>query len=233
VERIGDLVYRTFERVLDLVAQMGLPLAIAAWGSVFVASVGLALVLRRHSLRGRVRAPLLVAALSLVAHLADYLVTLRMSPDLSLEMNPIWRVVADTMGLAVAKWYGLTGKLLLAVLSFECFALYLVQREALFPREASGFLSFCRELGRTDGRSRAVRLANLRVFFLYLFALVHPICLYIAFLNGLVDRPAFDRMPSVPAVLVLYLLALTALYFLSNYRLFRARGGGVPAGVLP
>jgi hypothetical protein len=228
MERISDLLNRIFEKALVYVAQLGLPLAITAWFSVFFTCIAMAFVLKRYSLRGRLRAPIIVAILSLAAHLADYFVTLKMSPDLSLEVNPIWVIVLEKMGLTIAKWYGLTGKIMLAVLSFEFFALYLIKRETLFPENATGFISFCKNLGRRGNKTKLVRLSNLTVLFLYLFALMNPICFYIAFLNSLVDKPLFDEMPSVPIVLICYLLVLTAAYFIDNYRVFINRGSLVP-----
>jgi hypothetical protein len=52
----------------------------------------------------------LVGSMALAGNLAAYFVTVRHSPDLALEANPLWRNVLDHFGLRIAKWYGLSGK---------------------------------------------------------------------------------------------------------------------------
>jgi hypothetical protein len=144
-----------------------------------------------------------------------------MSPTLAMEANPIWRIVIDSFGLRLALAYGLSGKLLLSVLSFEFFAYYLVQRERLYPAGVGGLRSFWGSYGRTGNGYQAVRGANLVNFFCFGFALLSPFVVYVALLNSLVDHPAYLRLPSMPTALVLYLGALAASYPLVTYRAFR------------
>jgi hypothetical protein len=200
---------------------LGVPLAILAWATVFFGAAGMAGVLARHSLRACFLPALGVGAFALFAHSLDYWVTLRMSPTLAMEANPIWRIVIDAFGLRLALAYGLSGKLLLSVLSFECFAYYLVQRERLYPTGADGLRSFWGAYGRTSSGYEAVRWANLVDFFCFGFALLSPFVAYVALLNSLVNNSAYLRLPSMPAVLVVYLGALTASYPLVTYRAFR------------
>jgi hypothetical protein len=223
-ERWDGAAYAALEVAFAFVERLGLPLAILAWATVFFGAAGMAGVLRRHSLRACLLPALGVGAFALFAHALDYWVTLRMSPSLAMEANPIWRIVIDAFGLRLALAYGLSGKLLLSVLSFECFAYYLVQRERLYPTGAGGLRSFWGAYGRTSSGYEAVRWANLVNFFCFGFALLSPFVAYVALLNGLVNHPAYLRLPSMPTALVLYVGALTAGYPLVTYRAFRRTG---------
>ncbi len=161
-----------------------------------------------------------VGSVSLCAHLLDYAVTLRMSPTLGAEGNPIWRIAIDHFGLPIAKLYGLTGKILLAVLASEFFALYLIQRVELFPDRAEGFRSFWRGFGSARaGRSR-VQWRNLVNFFSFSFALLAPFFFYVALLNSLVESPVYLRFPAMPLVLAFYLGVIVVAYFLTTYRAY-------------
>ncbi len=219
--RWDEAAYSALELAFACAERLGLPLAILAWGSVFFGAVGMAGVLRRHSLRPFLLPSLGVGALALFAHSLDYWVTLRMSPTLAMEANPIWRIVIDSFGLRLALAYGLSGKLLLSVLSFEFFAYYLVQRERLYPAGVGGLRSFWGSYGRTGNGYQAVRGVNLVNFFCFAFALQSPFVAYVALLNSLVNQPLYLRLPSMPTALVLYLGALAASYPLVTYRAFR------------
>jgi hypothetical protein len=203
-----------------LVERLGLPLVVAAWLSVFAGAISMALVLRRRDLAGCVAPALVVGALALAAHLLDYAVTLRITPDLAMEANPIWRVVIDRLGLPIARAYGLTGKLLVSVLSFELYAWYLAQRRELWPERAAGFADFVRRLG-----ARAPRLANVRSFFAFAFALFGPYFFYITFLNLVGDRDEglYAKLPSPPLAIAVYFAGVTAAYFAGQWRAFSRR----------
>lgn len=213
------------EQSFKAVERLGLPLAIAAWVAVFAGAIGMAIVLRPVRARGVWVPALAVGITALTAHLLDFTVTLQMSPDLEAEANPIWRIVIDAWGLPAAKLYGFTGKLLLAILSFELFAYYLAQREGLFPDGAEGFSSFWRNFGAGCPASRLVRWQNLASFSAYSFSLLGPFFFYVAFLNSLSNNTLYLRFPSMPMALAGYLSALTASYFLVTYRAFRLRDG--------
>ncbi len=220
-ERWNEAAYAALEVAFAFVERLGRPLAILAWATVFFGAAGMAGVLRRHSLRACLLPSLGVGALALFAHSLDYWVTLRMSPTLAMEANPIWRIVIDAFGLRLALAYGLSGKLLLSVLSFECFAYYLVQRERLYPTGAGGLRSFWHGYGRRSDTYEPVCWANLVNFFCFGFALLSPFVAYVALLNSLVNHPAYLRLPSMPTVLVVYLGAIAVGYPLVTYRAFR------------
>lgn len=204
----------------EVVQRFGVPLAVLAWVTVFSAAVAMAFVLRHVPLRPVLLRAAIVGALGLLAHLLDYFVTLDITPDLSLEANPLWRVIIDGFGLGIAKAYGLSGKVLLSVISFQLFAWHLSHRASLFPASASSFTEFVRTLG-----TGAPRLGNVRSFFAFAFALFGPYFFYITALNVAGDRaPAVaERMPSPFVAIALYFVGVIAAYFGTMYRAFRSR----------
>lgn len=212
----------TPDQLLDasfaVVQQLGLPVAIAAWLTVFGGAVAMAVILRGVDTVGVWRAALIVGVTGLAAHLLDYFVTLRITPDLALEANPIWRVVIDRFGLTVARAYGLSGKVLLSVLSAQLFAWHLSHRASLFPPSAAGPLDFVQQLGRG-----APRLGNIRSFFAFAFALFGPYFFYITFMN-LTGELAFDlyeRLPSPPVAILGYFVLVAGAYFATMWGAFR------------
>lgn len=213
----------SLESVFAEVERLGLGLSILAWVTVFTGAVAMGVVLSKFPMRTVWIPALVVGVLSLAAHLADYSVTLRVSPTLADEANPIWRIVIDRLGIGFAKVYGLTGKILLAVLSFEFFSYYLARREQLFPKQAAGFFSFWRQFGGGDGAKTAVRWRSLVNCFSFVFALLGPFFFYVAYLNSIVADPLYGRLPSVPLALVLYVGVLLVAYGVMTHRAFQSR----------
>ena len=217
---LNATIYKTLYQLFDLVAIMGLPLSVLAWLTVFSGSVGMVFVLRTYSMKGKWKASFVVGSIVLAAHLFDYYTTLKVSPDLSFEANPLWNIVVDKMGLKVALWYGLTGKIMLAILSFEFFAYYLIHRESLLPNNANSFLSFCQNFGR-ENNSKRLNLSAMLHFFAFLFSLIGIFCFYIGFLNSITDESLYLLMPPMPLMLFAYLCILVFAYFGGNYWFFR------------
>lgn len=204
------------EAAFSLTEKLGLPLAIAAWVTVFAAAVALGFVVRGSAPRAAVG----IGLLSLAAHLLDYFVTLHLTPDLSAEANPIWRIVIDSAGLTIAKAYGLSGKVLLSIISFQLYAWYLSHRGSLFPPSATSFSDFVKKLGQG-----APRYGNVRSFFAFAFALFGPYFFYITFMNVVGERnpSLYVKLPSPPVAIALYFSFVTAAYFALMWRAFRAR----------
>lgn len=217
------------ETVYQAVERLGMPLALAAWSAVFFGSIAMARVLRTR--RPTRWGPAIgVGAIGLAAHILDYAVTLRMSPLLEAEANPIWRIIIDAWGLPLAKAYGLSGKILLAILSFELFAFYAAQRADLFPESGEGFRSFWRRFGASEV-PRSIDWRNLANFSVFSFSVLGPFFFYIALLNSFSNDPRYLRFPSMPAVLLSYLAGVAVAYFVLTYRAY-ARGER-PGRVLP
>lgn len=220
---VNERSYDVLHTVLDIIARLGMPLIILAWFSVFAASVFMIFIIKRYHLRNHIITALIVGIISLIAHLVDYFGTLGISPDLSFEANPIWRIVVENMGLSLARWYGLTGKVLLSILSFEFFIYYLAQREKLLPSQSVNLVDFWNHFGVPTESSRILRFSRIKNFFAYLFGLIGPFCFYVALLNSVTDIDLYMRLPSMPFMLMFYLIVLTALYILGNYWSFKRR----------
>ncbi len=206
-------------RLLALLERLGVGLAVVAWLAVALGAATMAYVLRNEKVTIWRRASL-VGILALAANLADYFVTLQRSPDLTFEANPLWRNVVDHFGLRIAKWYGLTGKILVSVLAAQMFAFYLSQRETIYPEQARSLLHFLMQMG-SRARTLRERLLGLFTIFAFFFAWINAFYLYIAYTNSLDNLDVLRRLPSVP-VSILILVAMLAIAFsLTTYRAFR------------
>ena len=208
-------------RLLAWVESWGVWLSWLAWATVFFGA--LAMLRATRDIRGWKiwTAAFAVTALAIVAHMADYVITLRRSPDLALELNPLWRNVLVHYGLGVAKWYGLTGKLLVSVLSGQMTAFYLGNRTRLFPRATRlGPRAFLGHLGErsTTWRERSAALFTIFAFF---FAGLTFFYFYIAYQNSITDPAELDRLPSTPAAVLLYVVGLGAAFVMLAYRAYR------------
>lgn len=77
----------TPDQLLDesfaLVAKLGVPLAVAAWLTVFGGAVAMGVILRRVDTKGAWPVALGVGLLGLLAHLLDYFFTLKITPSTS------------------------------------------------------------------------------------------------------------------------------------------------------
>jgi len=213
--------YRFLEELSYFLQKLGLPLAVLAWFSVFLGVIGMCFVLRKHSMVGKWRLSLIVGGVALFAHILDYVVTIRLNPSLSFEANPIWCIVVEKMGQEIAKWYGLTGKILISILSFQFFAFYLIQRETLLPKKANGFINFWKNYGKTKKGRTVLELNNITNLFSFLFSLSGPFCFYVVFLNSITDESLYIIMPSMPLTGFLYIVILTIIYLFGNYWKFR------------
>lgn len=205
------------EQSFAMVARLGIPLAVAAWLTVFGGALAMGAILRASDTKGVWPSAIAVGVTGLAAHMLDYFVTLRITPDLAMEANPIWRVVIDNFGLSVARAYGLTGKLLLSVLSAQLFAWHLSHRASLFPAQANGVGDFIQQLGRG-----APRMGNIRSFFAFAFALFGPYFFYITFMNvtGEASYDLYEKLPSPPVAIVGYFVLVTFAYFATMWRAF-------------
>ena len=219
------MAYRLLFDAFDLVQRwLGLPLALLAWLTVAGGAAGMTLVLRRAGMRGRWMPSLAVGALALAGHSADIFVTLKVSPDLSLEGNPMWLSIVDAFGLPFALFYGLSGQFLVCVLSVQLFAWYLASRETMWPARAATFGEFVRGFGAASPKRWGVRWRSLGNFFAFLFSLIGPYFFYVAWLNSMVtDEARYLRWPSPVATIAVYLVALSALYFVVGWWSWRRR----------
>ncbi len=215
-------IYNALDLLFSTIENLGLGLSILAWISVFFSAIALGIILSKFPMRKVWFPSLAVGLIALEAHIFDYFITLRVSPNLAEEANPIWRIVIDNLGINIAKFYGLTGKILLAVLSFELFAYYLIKRERLFPKRADSFFSFWHQFGRSKRIRKVVCWCNLVNFFSFAFALTGPFFFYVAYLNSVVADSLYYRLPPMPLMLFLYAVALLIAYLLITHRAFQS-----------
>ena len=206
-------------RLLAWVERLGVWLAVVAWLAVVFGSAAMAYLLRKERTSTWLRASL-VGIVALAANLADYFVTLRHSPDLAFEANPLWRNVVDHFGLRIAKWYGLTGKLFVSVLAAQMFAFYLSRRETIYPTQARSLLHFLLRMG-TRAHTFRERVLGLFTIFAFFFAWINVFYLYIAYTNSLDKLDVLERLPSVPVSALIFVAALAIAFSLTTYRAFR------------
>ncbi|HYX68775.1 MAG TPA: hypothetical protein VE825_06560 [Terriglobales bacterium] len=206
-------------RLMALVQRLGVGLSWLAWITVAVGALLMAWVLRGERRAGIWMPAAIMGLVALAANLADYFVTLRRSPDLALEANPLWRLVVDRYGLAVARWYGLTGKILVSILAAEMTAYYLAHRHRLFPEHAGSLAQFVLHLGSRCG-SRGERLAALFTVFAFFFAGLNLLYFYIAYTNWLQDPVWLDRLPSAPVAVMMVVAGLAISFVLLTWRAF-------------
>lgn len=208
-------------RLMAAVERTGVWLSVLAWLSVLGGNVAMVSALR-HEKRRSIWAPaIVVGAGALVANLADYVVTLYRSPDLSLEANPLWRNVIDHFGLTMAKTYGLSGKILVSVLAAQMFAFYLSNRMRLFPVRDTALPGFLLRMG---DRSRRLgdRVMALFVVFAFLFAGIQMLGFYIAYLNWIGPAQYTLPVPSFPVAILIYLALLGLCFVVLTYRAYRS-----------
>ncbi len=211
-----------FFRFLELLERLGVGLSLLAWVTVAGGVVGLAILLRRERRLAVWLAALIVGLSAGVANLIDYRITLALSPDLSLEANPLWRNVIDTFGLEVAKAYGLSGKILVSILAGQMFAFYLSNVARLFPKQAASPVEFLRRLGDRS-ENRRERLLALFTMFSFFFAGIQTFYFYIAYLNWLEGSHLADRLPSAPLAALFLIVLLAVLFGVVTYRAFQKR----------
>ncbi len=203
---MNTISYDAMAWVYDRVHALGLPLAVLSWLVVAATALGLGLLLRSCEQRpGERRLAVGVGLVALVCHLQDIGFTLVVTPDLAMEANPIWRAVLGAWGREPAILYGLSGKLLLSLVSYQLFALYLVQRRGLFPHASTplDFRSFWAAYGAGEGLGPR-RLLSWASLFAFVFPLVSPLMLYVTVLNT-TEHPTLLRvLPPWPLVCLLW-----------------------------
>jgi len=206
-------------RLLALLERLGVWPAVVAWLAVALGAAAMAYVLRKEEVTIW-RSASLAGLLALAANLADYFVTLRHSPDLALEANPLWHNIVDHFGLSIARWYGLTGKLFVSVLAAQMFAFYLSRREGIYPPQAHSFLDFLLRMG-TRAHTLRERALGLFAIFAFFFAWINVFYFYIAYTNSLDDPDVLEKLPSVPVAILIFVAMLAIAFSLTTYRAFR------------
>ncbi len=214
----------SFFRFLKIFEGVGLWLSIVAWFTVAGGAIVMFLPLRKVKRKSILISGAIVAAVVLAGNLADYFVTLHRSPDLALEANPLWRNVVDQLGLGIAKWYGLTGKIFVSILAGQMFAFYLANRERLFPVRAGTLREFLMRMGERSGNLRE-RFLALFTMFAFLFAFVQFLYFYIAGLNWITDADLLACFPPISLTVVCFVGLVFLAFVTITFQAYRNSSG--------
>ncbi len=212
MDAFSQWVYSALVAFQRLIGAAGLPLAVAAWLGLLIGAVVMGRRLSRHDTAPHRRVAGIIAAIALAAHLGDFALTLRLTPELVDETNPLWRAVIDHVGYQMALLYGLTGKLLIALLSYQLYVGYRIHRVALFPAHPpASFIGFVRVFGATH-------IANLANFLSFCLPLLSPAMFYVMLLS-VVESDWLQRLlPPFPVVLLAWVMLLPLAYFWVSQR---------------
>jgi len=167
-------------------------------------------------------AGMLFTLVALAANMADYYGTLQVSPDLALEVSPIWNGLLKYTGFEFAKLYGLFGKIFVSVMAGACLVFYLKNVQRLRPRNPQPLRSLLFHLGEGCNASSQRWLPFATVLAFY-FAAVNLFCFYIAYANSLVnDLPSLSHLPPLPAAVCIALALITALFLIVTHAILRS-----------
>ncbi len=204
------------EALNTLAARAGMPLSVLAWLALLAAVLAMHRRLSNEDTEPHRAVAGMVGGLALISHLVDGIVTLTVTPTLSMETSVLWVAIIDRLGEQAAMLYGLTGKALIVALSYQLFLWYRIQRRRLFPPKGDrSLVSFARAFGGT-------RLENLGNFLSFTVPLLSPLMLYVVLLNTAESSALLARLPPLPAVVLAWLVLLTVGYFQHSHRAWRA-----------
>jgi hypothetical protein len=82
---------------------------------------------------------------------------------------------------------------------------------------------FFRNFGKHKHDKKRPSLENMINFFSFLFAFIGHFCFYIAMLNSLANSDVYLLLPSMPVMLMAYLVILTFAYLFGNYIFFKSK----------
>jgi hypothetical protein len=166
-------------------------------------------------------AGMLFTLVALAANLADYYGTLQASPDLALEVSPIWNGILRDTGIEFARLFGLLGKITVSLLAGACLTYYLKNVPKLKPRTRQHLGSLIFHLGEDCSTAGEPWLPFTSVFAFY-FAAANLFCFYIAYANSLVNNlPALRLLPPLPAAVAIALVLITAVFIIVTHHLIR------------
>jgi hypothetical protein len=212
---VSEWVAGGLEALNTLAARAGMPLAVVSWLTLLVAVLAMHRRLSSNDTEPHRTIAGVVGGLALISHLIDGIVTLVVTPTLSMESSVLWVAIIDRFGEQAAMLYGLTGKALIVILSYQLFLWYRIQRLRLFPPQGPHTLvSFARAFGGT-------RLENLGNFLSFTVPLLSPLMLYTVLLNTAESSTLLAMLPPLPAVALAWLVLLTVGYFQHSYRAWR------------
>jgi hypothetical protein len=164
---------------------------------------------------------LVFTLVALTANMADYFGTLQASPDLALEVSPIWNGILRDTNFEFARVFGFWGKFSVSLLAGASLVFYLHNVRRLLPRKPQPLRSLLFHIGErcsTPGQ-RWLPFATVLAFY---FAAVNLFCFYIAYANSLVnDLPALSQLPPLPAAVCIALALITLVFVLITHQILR------------
>jgi hypothetical protein len=163
----------------------------------------------------------LFALIALAANMGDYFGTLQMSPDLALEVSPIWNGLLKDTGLDFAKFFGLFGKIFVSIMAGASLVFYLRNLHVLMPKQQQPLSTLIFHLGErcSSFRERCLQFGTVFAFY---FAAVNLFCFYVTYCNSLVTNlPALSQLPALPAAVCIALVLITAAFLLITHRILQ------------
>jgi hypothetical protein len=216
---IHTMINSLFYNLLEIIERIGIWLSITALLTVFIGTV-IMIYVNRNERRKAVWIPSsIIGIIATTANFLDFAVTLHISPDLTLEANPIWRNVVDNWGLTIAVWYGFTGKLFVSALSVLMFAFYIRNRDVLFPKNANSLFKFIKHMGNVSQTIKQ-RIKSIFTVFSFFFACIQPFYFYIAYLNWNVNSGPRSELIFFFIPLIITLLLIAIIFIFLTYRAF-------------
>jgi len=199
-------------------------LALLTWALLLAGVLLLARWLRTQDTQPHRRVAGLIGGLALLSHLLDFGAILALDPGLIDNSSPLWLAVRDHLGAPTALIYGLTGKLLIALLSHQLYLTYRLQRVALFP---TARITSHRDFYQAFGGTHTANLLNLLSFTV---PLLSPLLLCVLALELTESHNWLSVQPTLPSVVVGWLLLLPVLYFQVSHRAHLATSSSHPSG---
>lgn len=157
--------------------------------------------------------------IALTANLADYFGTLQASPDLALEVSPIWNgLIADT-SFEFARIFAFCGKVFVSLLAGASFIFYLQNIEKLAPLKPCSPETLVFHLGERCSNFEKQWLPFVTVLSFY-FAAINLFCFYIAYANSLVNNlPVLSLLPPLPGAVGAALALITAAFVITTHKI--------------
>lgn len=168
-------------------------------------------------------AGLIIAALALAANMSDYFGTLQLSPDLDMEVSPIWNGLLHDTGMQFAKLFGLFGKVFVSILAGASVMFYLRNVHRLRPAEQQPLSNLLFHLGEQH-HSLLERFIQFATVFAFYFAGANLFCFYVVFANSLVTNlHALSQLPPFPAAVCAAMAVITGFFLIVTHQLLKSR----------
>lgn len=154
----------------------------------------------------------LFTLIALAANLGDYFGTLQLSPDLDMEVSPIWNGLLKDTGMDFARLFGLCGKTFVSCMAGACLMFYLRNVQSLATNKKESLKTMLVHLGEKHNapKHRFLQFATVLSFY---FAAVNLFCFYVTYANAQVNNLAvLSQLPPLPAAVAIALAFITVVF---------------------